>query len=702
MYQRATLLLGIFMMTTPLSAGEANPTWYRKQATLAQTAAGAEALNPNPVEFQLRLRELLHRDFPKDLRAWERARFLGIAAPVAAKGASLPAKADTVFSHLLGRDLRLAPSFGSGELSFFGSGRVGAGGSVDGEWNHLIGPVYSSPDFIASERLALQIGTANSIPLLFSMRRIAGSGVLFARAEISDLVIELYEFAPWDGIDAIRLVHVHNPGSTPVSGVRLNALVRAHGTAAIEGNQLVIRIPASTRCFGGETPNWAPRTAYLAWSGTGSDVEPGFALRCGSVTLPALGGVTRALVHRVNWATEAKPLPEIDLGKAALETALAEWNAWFARGDADLPAHPRLGLLFESQLAFIRMQQSYDGGLIAGIRRYAYSYLRDMHGAARGFLAAGHTDEVRREMEWIDEKFRTFKNFVNASEMGASIKQHLSGHPGTELPAYYLLMARGYLARKGDPAAIDRLREGLQFAADIQIQTSRADGWRFRFNGDETEYWMPSKENQANDGAHHGFEGACWSMPSHALAMVSVDYFARELAPRWKIDPTTYHAAVAEWSKSFAATFQPDQRSTPYWTVQANGQPTANPVLVNYLCFPGWVQAPFAPEECSHWAWAAAWFLRQDGLLPMIPGRVESTTGHSLALLLSAMQNTGTDREVADYLVNVILGSGMIKHYGLVTEYCSPKGIPTANNLRPFESGPLLDALAQWVRTAKP
>jgi hypothetical protein len=84
-----------------------------------------------------------------------------------------------------------------------------------------------------------------------------------------------------------------------------------------------------------------------------------------------------------------------------------------------------------------------------------------------------------------------------------------------------------------------------------------------------------------------------------------------------------------------------------------------------------------------------------------MPGRVEGTCGHSLALLLSALIQSGADRAAVDHLVNLILAGGMLQHYGLVNEFYGPKGTPNPHNLRPFETGPLLDALAQSVRMRK-
>jgi len=629
-----------------------------------------------------------------------REKFLNTAIDVAKKAAAFPTQPERVASRLLSREINLAPSFGRAELSFLGSGRVGGGGTLDGTWNYLIGPAYSSPDFLAKEQLCLLFPDGKPVELRFNMRRMIGSGILFGRTEVNKLVVELYEFAPWDGVDVIRLVHLHNSGTETISDLRLGATVQPRGTAAIEEGVLAIRSATNAHCFGGSEPNWAPRVARVAWSGNGGDAQPGYLVRSGVLSLPAGAGETRALVHRVEWAADAKPLPPLAQGKPDLEKAIVEWKTWLNAGDKSILTNPRLGMLLESQLVFIRMEQSYDGGLIAGVRRYSYSYPRDMHGAARGFLATGHLREVELELRWMDRKYRRFKTIVNSSEMGTDIVDFYAGHKGSELPAYYLLMARGYLAAGGRGEVIDEMRDSLQHAADIQISTSRKDGWRFKYNGDETERYVPTKDGAPYDFSTPEWKNTSWCMPSQVLAMASVDFFVRELVPRWKLDAAPYREAVEEWKKSFAPTFLPEGRTVPVWTIFNDGTIPAQPVP-NYLCFPAWVQAPFPEAQRAAWTWQAASYLREDGWLAVMPGRVEGTCGHSLAILLSAMIKSGADRAVTEHLVNLILAGGMLQHYGLVNEFYGPKGTPNPHNLRPFETGPLLEALVQSTKVKR-
>ncbi len=601
-------------------------------------------------------------------------------------------------SVLLATTIATVPSFGDPEPSFIGGGRVGAGGQPDGAWDFLIGPTYSSPNFLHEERLSVGWRGGRNRAVAPAMYRAAGSGLLCGRQRVGDLEIEVWEVAPWGGQEVLRIVAVVSRGAGVVAGLRVQAFVRAPGKPAILDQELRIALPLGTPSYGGECPSWEDRCARIAWNRPAAlcvdyrdNVGAGYLLTCELGDLPPGGRVTAALIHRVEAG------PTSDSGNLAVEPAalvereLQGWRAWFDRAVPAVGQDP----LIESQLAFIRMQQSYDGGFIAGVRRYAYSYIRDMHGACRGLMAAGFLDEASRALAWIDRKARRFGTVVNASEMGADVRDFVGGHKGTELPAYYLFLAVGLLRRGHDGAAIDACRETLVQAADEQIAVSRSDGWRFRYNGDETERYVP-----VVDGANYLFnkpdwskERALWSMPSHVLAMASVTAFACDLAPRWGLDPAPYLAAVESWRASFAPTFQPDGRAVPAWTVFPDGSLPAYPVP-NYLLFAAWTDAPFPAADVRACVEAAESCLDPArGRVPVSPGAVEGTCGHDLALLLYGLKRIGAAPERVARVEKLVRQSGSLQWFGMVNEFYGPNGTPNQHNLRPFETGPLIEAL---------
>ena len=604
----------------------------------------------------------------------------------------------TLDSLLLQRRLDLAPAFGESEPSFIGGGRVGAGGLPDGTWDFLIGPTYSSPNFLIEERLFVGWHGKRNRAVTPAMYRVRGSGLLAGSQRHGDLEVELWECARWDGQTAMRAVAVTNRGARAIGKVRIQAFIRAPGKPIVTGEVLAVPLPTGTNSYGGECPSWADRTARIAWNrpaGVCQDwrdnVGGAFLLTCNLGDLVPGAVAVACLEHRVDEGTELPAWIPVSDPARAIDDEISGWRKWFA---AAIPA-VRNNALVESQLAFMRMQQSYDGGLIAGVRRYAYSYIRDMHGAARGFLAAGFLDEVEREIRWIDRKVRRFGTVVNASEMGADVRDFVGGHKGTELPAYYLLMASGYQGRGGSPAVIDACRDSLVLAADQQIEVSRADDWRFRYNGDETERYVP-----VVDGANYAFGKAdwdgkrtLWSMPSHVLAMTSLTAFARELAPGWGLDASPYLDAVERLRASFAPTFQPGGRREPAWTVFSDGSLPGYPVP-NYLLFPAWVGAPFPASDIKAWVDAAArHFDPERGAVPVCPGAVGGTCGHGIALLLYGLKKTGADPAQITAVEHCVSTNGQLGWFGLVSEFYGPEGTPNQHNLRPFETGPLIESL---------
>jgi hypothetical protein len=175
--------------------------------------------------------------------------------------------------------------------------------------------------------------------------------------------------------------------------------------------------------------------------------------------------------------------------------------------------------------------------------------------------------------------------------------------------------------------------------------------------------------------------------------MASVDAFARVLAPRWGIDPAPYHAAVDAWRASFAPTFQPDGRGVPAWTVFPDGTLPSYPVP-NYLLFAAWVDAPFAPEQVHAWVEAAEACLNPvRSRVPVCPGAVEGACGHDLALLLYGLKRIGASGERIKRIEALIRQGGSLQWFGLVNEFYGPDGTPNQHNLRPFETGPLVEAL---------
>jgi hypothetical protein len=131
----------------------------------------------------------------------------------------------------------------------------------------------------------------------------------------------------------------------------------------------------------------------------------------------------------------------------------------------------------------------------------------------------------------------------------------------------------------------------------------------------------------------------------------------------------------------------------PAWTVFPDGTLPSYPVP-NYLLFAAWVDAPFAPEQVRAWVEAAEACLDPvRGRVPVCPGAVEGTCGHDLALLLYGLKRIGAPAERIKRIETLIRQGGSLQWFGLVNEFYGPDGTPNQHNLRPFETGPLTEAL---------
>jgi hypothetical protein len=624
-----------------------------------------------------------------------------------------PFTATSLLSDMLGEKLDVVPVWGRDEPSFIGGGRCGGGAMSTGDWDFLIGPVYTSPNFLTRETLYLESG-AHRWRLPSANRRIYGSGILMGQiAVVEGIALELYEFAPWGRHEVIRLVGVRNNTARPFV-FAIAAEIEPQGIATIKDNLLEIRQPVGALSYGRENKNWAERCCRIGFDQPQEieqDVEaaqtPIMRLQPKMIIAEPGQLVTVGLVHSLQFADEMPNTFGPFSLRNDLATELAGWKEWTGRAKYPAKTDPRILQLADSILVVMRMQQSYDGGMIAGVRRYPYSYMRDMQGASKGFLAAGHLDEAAAMIRWLNRKFAKFHCIVNASEMGTEGSNFVGGHSAVEIPAYFMLLVRSYLRAGGKPELADEVREALEWCAQAQIAEGRANDWRLGFNGDETERYVPIADGQTYQpgagatkyGSAQGWKYQKWSFPSQILAIASLD-FAAECTERWGASPAPYVEARAAFTEALGRTFIDPTNHTVAWCIYADGTRPQFP-LTDYLLFPTWIQARIDPQLTEKLVEEVMHYLKPDGILPVAPGAVEGTCGHSLGLLLAGLKETNHNKHNDGDITRVeelIFTSGILGRYGMVNEYYGPTGVPNPHNLRPFESGILLEALLRGTR----
>ena len=90
---------------------------------------------------------------------------------------------------------------------------------------------------------------------------------------------------------------------------------------------------------------------------------------------------------------------------------------------------------------------------------------------------------------------------------------------------------------------------------------------------------------------------------------------------------------------------------------------------------------------------AAKHFDRERGAVPVCPGSVEGACGHGIALLLYGLKRIGADPALITEVERCVSTHGQLGWFGLVSEFYGPDGTPNQHNLRPFETGPLIESL---------
>ncbi len=80
------------------------------------------------------------------------------------------------------------------ESYFIGNGILGGGGDSKGNWNFLIGPDYTSPNFLKSEIITITVNGVKKI-LVLEMHRIRSSGIFYDMIEAGDARIHVFEYA---------------------------------------------------------------------------------------------------------------------------------------------------------------------------------------------------------------------------------------------------------------------------------------------------------------------------------------------------------------------------------------------------------------------------------------------------------------------------------------------------------------------------
>lgn len=602
------------------------------------------------------------------------------------------------------------PYFGRAEPYTIGNGITAAGGDVSGAWDFLIGPDYSCADFITREALTIVIDNT-PFPLSLEMHRARKTGLLYGCRRIGDLNVYVLDFAVNNLPCVIRLVRVQNASAALSHEVAVRAAVSHSATSAsiIDSKALSIRSAAGSPDFGGEDPTWADRFSLISFndssmvSGSGSD----YTLETTGRTVAAGNDYTVGLYHWQHYAearADTEYVNDIRLRNviADAESCMADWFDWVDSGksfETDTLTRDAI----EGAAVFIKMQQDLDGGYVATMRRYAHSYIRDSHAACRGLMAMGHTDETRRFIQCVHRNVTQQGYVCNSWPMngaGAPLSCFVGGNSESELPAYYALIIRNYLEASQDTNFVDSVRSSIEIAIDAQVNWARSHGWRLRFNGDETERYVPSVDG-ATYGDLPGWDANAWSFASMGAAIASVSFYVDYLG--WKGETTRkaqYQASLDSLKASADLTFWRTD-VTPNRHEWSRKQDNSFPVypVPNFDMLPFWLGARLEGSRERDDALNMLPFVdTSTGFMPVAPDANQGLTGHALGYLLYALAETGNP--AMDTAYNWLINNGLRGCWGTWTEFYGPHGTPNGHNLRVFETGINLEAITRYLSAA--
>jgi len=596
------------------------------------------------------------------------------------------------------------------ENYFIGNGILGGGGDGKGDWNFLIGPDYTSPNFLTSEIVTI-ILNGEQKDLCFSMHRVRSAGIYYGKVIFDKAIIHLFDYAVPDKPLIIRQFIIENSSATQPLTVQLKAeIIKGKGIAEnLVGNSSAVLLKADTATplFGnGDGGYWKESFSLISFNTKSTClINNGITiLSTGKVSIPAGQNKQIALVHFLfddNKNSVDKNLGRIkslDL-KDNFDKTVSDWQSWIDKGKKFSGADIRVQDILESMLVGIRMQQNRCGGFIAGTRKYAFSYIRDSHGACKGLLACGHTEEVKRYLMVTAHKFRVFKKIPNSVQMGADKFSHADGNQYAESPAYVLLLAKEYYEATKDFGFLKSMDDLLTYAIDIQVEYAKNNDWLLPFNGDETEQYCLKEDGKEYGGfpALTGFSKDQWSVSSVSACIASLDFYIGYLRLK-KCDSfiNDYQQALNLMKESAIKHFYRSDLGGLQWAQKKDG--TFYPYNVtNFVLMPAWFGIALKENaEKTAVEKVLTTANPQSGFIANAPRDVEGFCGHSLAYLLYDLTRLNMPQK--DAVFNTLINSSIIQRYGMVNEYYGPNGIPNPHNLRVFESGIVIDAIVNYLK----
>ncbi|MCE0499324.1 MAG: hypothetical protein LV481_15395 [Methylacidiphilales bacterium] len=613
-----------------------------------------------------------------------------------------------------------------------GNGVAMAVGEATGEWSQLAGPGYTSPNFITSEALTLEIDGVEQ-PLRVEMKRARETGVYYGFTVCGDLQVRLIDYACWGQPWISRLVMIDNTSGAVSHSVRIKAMVLPKAGAGMthwlvkdadnEDCGIAIKADASVWMPSGGK-NVADKSVVIAFTdpaGTAVLGSNSCTLATKLTEIAPGGSYNAALGHyfRQGAAPDDQCMAAIRAMDSVgdLEKCVTDWQLWFEHVGPGYQLgnikDERARNLVEGALAILKTIQSQDGGLIAHATFYKDGYIRDAVLGLRGLTATGHFDESKRWLIWLDHKFALYGHIPDAASCEASLADGSTkgdmGNANVEETALVLLCARDYYHATQDLQTLNAIHPSLQYCMDVQLKEAVANGYKLEFNGDETE--VCGAVNISPTGTQAGLlaQKQDWALSSVALCAASLDFYIEYLQARGE-DPTSYRNTQTGATLNLKTELNHllQAMDTDFWRTNVPELPEGFhdcfriksdmswPLkrIVNLTLMPVYFGTPYpADEKAKDVSAMAHYFDEKSGFLPLVPG-ANGFDGHDLGYLLWSLVEVGNPKKTEVY--QALVNGPTADCWGTFNEAYSGNGTRNSHDLRTLETGCNISAIAKY------
>lgn len=613
-----------------------------------------------------------------------------------------------------------------------GNGVAMAVGEATGRWSQLAGPGYTTPNFIDSEDLTLEIDGVEQ-PLHMEMKRAEKTGIYYGFKPCNDLQVRVIDYAPHGQPRISRLILIDNVSPTASHDVRIRAMIQPRLDSGMtqefaedtDQQRCGVFIQADTTT---EVP-WGGKT-IVNKSVVISFTEPGdTAFRNGNIytvetrvnRVAPNSSYQVALCH--SFYRGAKPGSEsVNAIRAIksldeLEDCIVDWQSWFdhvgPRYRLSNIKEDRARRLVEGGLGVIKTNQALDGGIIAHSTYYKEGYLRDAAMALRALTATGHFDESKQWLMWVDHVLTVHGGLPDAANCELSLTDKCNTcdfiNGEVEEPGWVLISARDYYRGTHDLDTLNSLHKLLQYCMDVQLKQAVANGDKLAFNGDETEICRAVDISASGSGMNFDSEKE-WSVSSLAMCAASLNFYMDYIKLRGE-DPAAYHnsqtgttmnlpaeltSLVSAMDRDFWRTDVPEipggfhdafrKKSDMSWPLKR---------IVNFSLMPVYFETPYPEnEKIKDVAAMAHYFNEKTGFLQLVPGADTGFDGHDLGYLLWGLVETGDSRK--DEVYRALVDGPTVDCWGSYNEAYTATGVRNDHDLRSLETGVNLSAIAKY------